>query len=230
MIDLAKAEKMYLDGKSLASIGFRFGGVSRQRVLQLLQAHGVQLRGHIKRDPPPVQCAGCEKMLPYVRTESGGAFYRKWCSKECALRTRQAERDSRFPAFIKPTPECWIWKGPSMAKSGYGVFNNTYAHRESWRIFVGPIPHGKWVLHTCDNPRCVRPSHLWLGTAADNSADRDEKQRTKIAWLRPETRARCVTSRTAKTGKDPQLKAHNSRESARHAALLKAARSRKEAR
>ena len=51
------------------------------------------------------------------------------------------------------------------------------AHRVSWVIANGPIPKGLFICHTCDNPTCVRPSHLFVGTPTDNMADRDAKNR-----------------------------------------------------
>jgi hypothetical protein len=51
------------------------------------------------------------------------------------------------------------------------------AHRVAWILTFGPIPDGLWVLHSCDNPPCVRPDHLFLGTALANSEDRDAKGR-----------------------------------------------------
>jgi HNH endonuclease len=51
------------------------------------------------------------------------------------------------------------------------------AHRVAWELFKGPIPPDKWVLHKCDNPKCVRPTHLFLGTAQDNTDDMLQKGR-----------------------------------------------------
>lgn len=84
------------------------------------------------------------------------------------------------PVFRKKLGPCWNWIG-RLSKSGYGEFDancKTYrAHRISYELFVDKITNGLHVLHDCDNPRCVRPKHLWLGTHQDNMRDRDEKGR-----------------------------------------------------
>lgn len=66
--------------------------------------------------------------------------------------------------------ECWIWKS-SVNKNGYGKFGVTTAHRMSYILFVGNIPDGMLVCHTCDNPPCVNPKHLFLGNNLDNIRD-----------------------------------------------------------
>jgi hypothetical protein len=84
----------------------------------------------------------------------------------------------RFWSFVrKGKVGCWNWIG-SLDKLGYGKFGQVgLAHRASWMLNRGKIPNGLLVCHKCDNPSCVRPSHLFLGTDADNVKDRDKKGR-----------------------------------------------------
>lgn len=86
----------------------------------------------------------------------------------------------RFFARFKMADGCWEWLASKNPK-GYGKCRlgdkNYLAHRLSFSFFNGPIPEGDFVLHRCDNPSCVNPAHLFLGTAKDNSNDRDAKGR-----------------------------------------------------
>lgn len=94
------------------------------------------------------------------------------------------EKDiARFWAKVDRTggPDiCWPWKTGTDG-CGYGCFwledNNKRAHRVAWLIMRGDDPRGLCVLHRCDNPPCCNPSHLFLGTTADNVADKCEKGR-----------------------------------------------------
>ena len=74
--------------------------------------------------------------------------------------------------------DCLEYVGPTMT-SGYGRFADTGAHRYSYSTFVGEIPEGFHVLHSCDNKVCVLPAHLRLGTNQDNANDRLERGRAK---------------------------------------------------
>jgi hypothetical protein len=86
-------------------------------------------------------------------------------------------------AYIpEPMSGCWLWL-MSVNNHGYGTRGfsgkNALAHRVSWVLHRGPIPDGLHVLHRCDNPACVNPDHLFLGTHADNMQDMVRKGRVK---------------------------------------------------
>lgn len=91
--------------------------------------------------------------------------------------------ESRFWLKVQKTESCWLWIG-TRNRGGYGVIKENkrpkLAHRISLRIHGVTIPPGLFVLHRCDNPRCVRPDHLFIGTQADNLADMDAKGRRVI--------------------------------------------------
>lgn len=110
---------------------------------------------------------------------------RNFCSKACTGAKRAADNVARFYERCEKTPKCWNWTG-SKNRSGYGVARlgiPQLAHRASYEISFGPIPEGLCVMHSCDNPACVNPAHLSLGTHADNMRDMSAKQRrhTKLS-------------------------------------------------
>jgi hypothetical protein len=89
----------------------------------------------------------------------------------------------RFWRHVKKTRGCWLWMGTHTKIEHYGKIYRgppgkfMLAHRLAWILAHGPIPKGKLVLHKCDNPPCVRESHLFLGTHLDNNKDKVNKGR-----------------------------------------------------
>lgn len=96
-----------------------------------------------------------------------------------------------FWAKVDKTGDCWIWTKARTPK-GYGAYkDNQAAHRIAWQLANNrSIPPGMHVLHSCDNPPCVNPAHLRLGTQLDNSRDMVERGRSyKMRKLSAEQRA-----------------------------------------
>jgi hypothetical protein len=101
------------------------------------------------------------------------------CSQKCRYVLENAvPLRKRFLALIKKTKGgCWLWQGKPN-EGGYGRLKvkgkQRFAHHLGWELFKGKIPSGKKVLHDCplgDNPLCVNPAHLWLGTTRQNNED-----------------------------------------------------------
>jgi hypothetical protein len=93
--------------------------------------------------------------------------------------THTDETLDRFWSKVMLGPECWLWRASPKERYGRFRLDARYigAHQASWILARGPIPEGLHVLHKCDNPRCVRPEHLFLGTNQDNVNDRHVKGR-----------------------------------------------------
>jgi hypothetical protein len=139
-------------------------------------------------------------LVPFVCKQCGKGFeilpsnakrgHGKFCSKPCRALWETIPVATLFSRRIGPMNErgCLLWAG-AINRGGYGTIGKRpaplYAHRVSWELSHGPIPAGMCVLHRCDNRRCVEPSHLFLGTIADNNADKVAKGRQAKPGRRP---------------------------------------------
>jgi hypothetical protein len=110
-----------------------------------------------------------------MHTQTGGKMNKKGRPARPAAERFWENIDKRSP------DECWPWK-LKPDTFGYGRMKikgkMKGAHREAWELTNGEIPAGMWVLHSCDNPPCCNPAHLFLGTSLDNARDRAAKGRS----------------------------------------------------
>ena len=129
-----------------------------------------------------LSCIVCKHQFPNTHPQR----LRRCCSRKCRASWHQLPQQirKRFLSFVKKTSTCWLWQGGTSQK--YGMFFRTLpngreqsikAHRMAWILFRGKIHARLMVLHRCDIPICVRPAHLFLGTAKQNMLDASKKGR-----------------------------------------------------
>lgn len=120
--------------------------------------------------------------------------------RDALLEVLHAQRDAiqtRFWSHVNKGPDCWPWTASAMDAFGHGQFTfrlrgkhyRAYAHRVSWLLSGESIPAGMVICHHCDNPPCVNPNHLFLGTQGDNLRDASRKGRLRAPRTRQLTLA-----------------------------------------
>jgi hypothetical protein len=124
-----------------------------------------------------IGCSVCgkEKWVKPSHIERGGG---RFCSWECRKTSPLS-----FWQKVDKTGDCWIWLRHIDPRFGYGITSYKgkawKTHRLAWFFTFGEIPENMKVLHKCDNTKCVRPDHLFLGTQEDNIKDMVSKNRQK---------------------------------------------------
>lgn len=167
--------------------------LSGEQIAPLVKKTPSNVYLHLKRAGIPVRGKPAAPRVACICKHCGIAFevspadarrgYTNFCGLPCSRAHRKRPLVDRFWPMVNKTGPCWLWTG-SLDGSGYGQINlngrPARASRISWEMANGPIPSGLWVLHNCpggDNPQCVNPAHLWLGTAQDNARDMTAKGR-----------------------------------------------------
>lgn len=133
-------------------------------------------------------CVQCGNLFTVLRPSELRRGKARFCSAACGYARRRSLTvvTERFWSRVKKTSSCWLWRGAQTGEGygkAYGLDGCVWlAHRLSWLLTFGAVTVS--VLHRCDTPLCVRPTHLFQGTQTDNNADMRAKGRDyrKVSW------------------------------------------------
>lgn len=127
----------------------------------------------------PVPCISCDAPKAWARKLCKRCYYREY-AKGTHKNFGKLTSEDMLRTNSEAVNGCWVWTG-TKNYFGYGVFSvgekKQMAHRVSYEHFKGPIPEGMVVMHSCDNPSCVNPEHLSVGSKTDNNRDAVKKNR-----------------------------------------------------
>ena len=146
----------------------------------------------------------CQRCGTPIRRGIPNYNRKKYCGNICAQAVRPHTRETAMASFwsrVNKTNTCWLWTG-AKRWDGYGRFNllqngtrrQMTAHRLSWEWAHGDIPKDLHVLHHCDTPACVNPTHLYLGDHLANMRDCARKGRIYRGGGKPKDQLRYVRS------------------------------------
>lgn len=183
------------------------------------------------------RCSKCWKVKPlseFCKLSKSPDGHRPDC-KACRGKPRATQAEKFWHYVDKRGPdECWLWKRSTATNNGYGRFwingSHMIASRYAYEQSIGPIPEGMEVCHTCDNPACVNPAHLFLGSHTDNMRDASQKRRLRAPHGESHPSAKFSWKQVRKMRRDfetnPQPIAHIARRHKVHPSTIRSILSR----